>query len=158
MENNKNSRKKDEMDFKEIEKIYNIMLHSSLTEIELEEKDCRIKIRRKIKKNFEKEKDIDENKNLSKPSPSFSGEEIIENSEFIKSPVAGVFYRSPSPESSPFVELSAVVEKGKTVCIVEAMKVMNEIQAEKRCKIIKILTQNGMPVQQGENLFLVARM
>jgi biotin carboxyl carrier protein len=67
-----------------------------------------------------------------------------------------VFYESPSPDSPPFVEVNSVMEKGETICIIEAMKVMNEIQAEKKCKIMKILIKNGKSVQQGEDLFSIS--
>jgi len=62
----------------------------------------------------------------------------------VRSPLVGVFYRSPSPSASPFIEVGDVVEKGETICIIEAMKVMNEITAEKKGKVVKVFqTKTG---------------
>ncbi len=71
----------------------------------------------------------------------------------IESPLAGMFHRASSPNSAPFAKEGAVVEPGQTLCIVEAMKVMNEIKAEKRCKIVKIVAENGRSVTAGQALF-----
>lgn len=73
----------------------------------------------------------------------------------VTSPIVGTFYRSPSPESDSYVEVGSVVEKGQTICIVEAMKLMNEIEAEFKCRIVKILKENAQPVEFGDPLFLV---
>lgn len=75
--------------------------------------------------------------------------------EEVTSPIVGTFYRSPSPESDAYVEVGSVVEKGQTICIVEAMKLMNEIEAEFKCKVVKILKENAEPVEYGDPLFLV---
>lgn len=74
----------------------------------------------------------------------------------INSPITGIFYRSASPQSPPLVKEGESVEAGTTLCIVEAMKVMNEIKAESGCKITKILAQNGKPVAKGQALFQIA--
>jgi len=73
----------------------------------------------------------------------------------IPSPIVGTFYAAPSPDAAPFVKEGDTVRKGQTLCIVEAMKIMNEIEAEYDCKIVKILGQNGVPVEYGETLFAV---
>jgi len=75
----------------------------------------------------------------------------------IVSPMVGTFYRSPSPEASSFVEVGDNVEPGKTVCIVEAMKLFNEIEAEVRGKVAKILVENGQPVEYGQKLMLIKK-
>ena len=67
----------------------------------------------------------------------------------------GTFYRAPSPEAPPYVEVGDIVEKGKVLCIVEAMKVMNEIEAEFRGKVASIMAENAQPVEYGEPLFLI---
>jgi len=86
--------------------------------------------------------------------------EVIESKEQenlvqVKSPLIGTFYRAPSPQSPPFVEIGQVVKKGTTLCIVEAMKVMNEIKAECAGRVKKILVENGSPVEYGQVLFLL---
>jgi acetyl-CoA carboxylase biotin carboxyl carrier protein len=72
---------------------------------------------------------------------------------FVTSPFVGTFYRAPSPDAASFVEVGTVVKKGQPLCIVEAMKLMNEIEAEHDGKIVAILAQNGQPVEYGEALF-----
>jgi acetyl-CoA carboxylase biotin carboxyl carrier protein len=73
----------------------------------------------------------------------------------IVSPVVGTFYRAPAPDADPFVDVGAVVEPGQTVCIVEAMKIMNEIEAETRGRVVQVLAQNAQPVEYGQKLFLL---
>jgi oxaloacetate decarboxylase alpha subunit len=73
----------------------------------------------------------------------------------IKSPMVGTYYRAPAPDAEPYVEVGKTVEPGQTVCIIEAMKLMNEIQSEVRGKVTKMLVQNGEPVEFGQTLFLV---
>lgn len=73
----------------------------------------------------------------------------------VKSPLIGIFYRSPSPHAPAFVEIDTIVKKGETLCIVEAMKVMNEIKAECAGRIKKILVENGSPVEYGQTLFFI---
>lgn len=75
----------------------------------------------------------------------------------ITSPMVGTFYRAPSPEAPPFVELGDNVEPGKVVCIIEAMKLFNEIEAEARGKVFKILVENGQTVEYGQKLMLVKK-
>ena len=77
------------------------------------------------------------------------------NSVAITSPMVGTFYRAPAPEADPYVEVGDKVEAGQTVCIVEAMKLMNEIEAEVRGRIVQILVENAQPVEFGQKLFLV---
>jgi acetyl-CoA carboxylase biotin carboxyl carrier protein len=73
----------------------------------------------------------------------------------IPSPMVGTFYRSPAPDADPYVEENSRVEMGQTVCIVEAMKLMNEIESEVSGRIAKILVENAQPVEYGQALFLV---
>lgn len=83
---------------------------------------------------------------------------VIEIGEVITSPMIGTFYASPSPESDPYAKVGSVVEKGQTLCIVEAMKLMNEIEAEFKCKVLEILGENAKPVEYGAPLFRVERL
>ncbi len=78
--------------------------------------------------------------------------------EVITSPIIGTFYSAPSPESDPYVKVGSIVEKGATLCIVEAMKLMNEIEAEFKCKVVEILGENAKPVEYGAPLFRVERL
>lgn len=86
---------------------------------------------------------------------SHPGEAAAEAGVRIPSPMVGTFYRAPSPDAKPYVEVGTVVEKGDVVCIIEAMKMMNEIQAEARGRVVKIFVENGQPVEYEQPLFLL---
>jgi acetyl-CoA carboxylase biotin carboxyl carrier protein len=75
----------------------------------------------------------------------------------VKSPMMGIFYRAPSPSSPPFCKEGEVVKPGHVICMIEAMKVFNEIKAEYPCTIVKYLVENGKPVKSGQDLIIVAR-
>ena len=89
------------------------------------------------------------------PPPPVEG--APEPGTFISSPFVGTFYRAPSPEAASFVEVGDTVRKGQVVCIVEAMKLMNEIEAEADGKVVEILTRNGEHVEYGQSLFRLAK-
>ena len=76
----------------------------------------------------------------------------------VPSPMVGTFYRKPSPDADPFVKVGDIVEAGQTLCLVEAMKLFNEIEAEFKCKIVEIVKDDAAPVEFGETLFLVERL
>ena len=73
----------------------------------------------------------------------------------VKSPIVGTFYRSPEPDAAPFVEVGTAVKKGQVLCIIEAMKLMNEIDSEYEGEIVNIYVETGQPVQYGERLFAI---
>ena len=73
----------------------------------------------------------------------------------VTSPIVGTFYRAPDPSSPPFVEIGQKVQRGKTLCIIEAMKLMNEIESEYEGEVVKVYAENGQPVQYGERLFAI---
>jgi acetyl-CoA carboxylase biotin carboxyl carrier protein len=75
------------------------------------------------------------------------------NIAFVTSPFVGTFYRSPSPDAPPFVEVGSIIREGQALCIVEAMKLMNEIEADGSGTIVEILAENGKPVEFGQKLF-----
>ncbi|WP_026839876.1 acetyl-CoA carboxylase biotin carboxyl carrier protein [Citrifermentans bremense] len=81
-----------------------------------------------------------------------------EQGDVVTSPIVGTFYRSPAPDAAPYVEVGQIVEKGQVLCIVEAMKLMNEIEAEFKCKIVKISKENAQPVEYGDALFVVEKL
>lgn len=78
-----------------------------------------------------------------------------ENAAVIASPMVGTFYRAPAPDADPYVEVGDMVEVGQTVCIIEAMKLMNEIESDFRGRVVKILVENAQPVEFGQKLFLI---
>ena len=73
----------------------------------------------------------------------------------VKSPMVGTFYRSPSPDAKPFVEVGATIKAGETICVLEAMKLMNEIEADASGTVKAILVENGQPVEYGQALFII---
>jgi acetyl-CoA carboxylase biotin carboxyl carrier protein len=89
------------------------------------------------------------------PPPPSAGEDRCKP---IISPMVGTFYRAPSPDVPAFVEVGAIVEKGDTLCIIEAMKMMNEIEAEFRGRVARVVAENGQTVEYGESLFLIEPM
>ena len=78
--------------------------------------------------------------------------------ETINSPIVGTFYRAASPEAAPFAEVGQVIEKGQALCLVEAMKLFNEIEAEFKCKILKVCVENAQPVEFGQTLFVIEKL
>jgi acetyl-CoA carboxylase biotin carboxyl carrier protein len=91
-------------------------------------------------------------------TPAAAAAADVEIGETINSPIVGSFYRAPAPDAAPYVEVGQVVEKGQVLCIVEAMKLMNEIEAEFRCKIVKIFKENAQAVEFGDPLFVIERV
>jgi acetyl-CoA carboxylase biotin carboxyl carrier protein len=79
----------------------------------------------------------------------------VSNQKAVTSPMVGTFYRSPAPDADPFIEVGDIVEVGQTVCIIEAMKLMNEIEAETKGRVAQILVENAQPVEFGQKLFLI---
>lgn len=153
------------MDIEQIEKLVEIMRDSDLTSLEIEEDALRIHLAR--------EKEI---VTVAAPSPApmaaapaygaaapprdpagAPAEEVAEDPAIKKvySPMVGTFYRAPSPESSPYVEEGSKVKAESVVAIIEAMKVMNEIQAEVSGKVVEILVGNGEPVEYGQALMKI---
>jgi len=81
--------------------------------------------------------------------------EPVETGHIVKSPMVGTFYRSASPGAKPFVELGSAIKEGEPICIIEAMKIMNEIEADKSGTVTKILVENGQAVEFGQPLFVI---
>ncbi|HYB92465.1 MAG TPA: acetyl-CoA carboxylase biotin carboxyl carrier protein [Candidatus Binataceae bacterium] len=80
---------------------------------------------------------------------------LAPNQHIVESPMVGTFYRAPAPDAAPFVEVGSSVRKGQTLCIIEAMKMMNEIEAPVAGRVVKIVIENGQPVQYGQALMVL---
>ncbi|MBN1573940.1 MAG: acetyl-CoA carboxylase biotin carboxyl carrier protein [Deltaproteobacteria bacterium] len=134
------------MNLKEIKDIIKVIDGTDISEIEIERSGERLMIKRNLGGSVEK------NPSLDKPKGS-----VPEGSELVAvvSPLVGSFYRSPSPDSPPFVEVGSEVRKGDVLCIVESMKLNNEIEVESDGIIVSILVENGQPVEYGQSLFLL---
>jgi acetyl-CoA carboxylase biotin carboxyl carrier protein len=83
---------------------------------------------------------------------------VADAGDTLNSPIVGTFYEAPGPEAAPYVTVGQVVEKGQVLCIVEAMKLMNEIEAECKCKILKICKENAQAVEFGDALFVIQKL
>lgn len=143
-------------DLSQLFRIYNFMVHQDLSELNWEEKEFKIMIRREYGSgiSFRRYGKESRSKVLEKEA-SAPAEQIEQDTIIIKSPIVGIFYSSPAPEAPPFVEEGNIVSTGETVCIIEAMKLMNEIQTETKCKILKVLVSDNQNIQVNEPLFLV---
>ena len=142
----------------EIETLVRLLDQHHLTELEVEKKGVRIRIRRDLAPVIssavvEQSKDSVEQKVPDSPSTAASADQA--RFVTITSPIVGTFYRSPSPDADAYVEEGDFVKKGQVLCIVEAMKLMNEIEAETDGKIVKILLESTTPVEYGQPLFLL---
>ena len=142
-------------DLEQLQELYDLMLEKNLDALEIKEEDFRIKLTRRhhtlpAGMVFHS---APHPASVPAPSEATDQEEAETSIPSITSPLAGVFYRASSPTSAPFVKEGDLVEPGQTLCIVEAMKVMNEIKAESRCKIVGIPAENGRPVNAGQALF-----
>lgn len=152
------------MDVKAIKDLVRFIEKTSLGEFEYESETERIYINRQSHDspevkyvNVEKPSEEAYTKENGADSQTEVAEEKAEG-EAIKTPIVGTFYEAPNPGAEPFVKEGDSVKKGQTLCIIEAMKIMNEIEAEFDCKILKILGVNGEPVEYGETIFLVEKI
>lgn len=134
------------MNLKEIKDIIKVIDGTDISEIEIERSGERLMIKRNLGGPAEKNS-----------APDRPKESVPEGSELVAvvSPLVGSFYRSPSPDSPPFVEVGSEVRKGDVLCIVESMKLNNEIEVESDGIIVSILVENGQPVEYGQSLFLL---
>jgi acetyl-CoA carboxylase biotin carboxyl carrier protein len=160
------------MDFKQIQELIRLVNESNIGEVSVEQKDFKITIR-------QKEEQITQVVSASmpqmqmqmpqmhqqqpaalpqaQPAASSSGAEAAapSNTVTIKSPMIGTFYKRPSPDKPNFVEIGDEVSPGKVVCIIEAMKLFNEIESEVKGRIVKMLVEDASPVEYDQPLFLV---
>lgn len=143
-------------DISQLFQICNFMVNQDLSELNWEEKEFKIIIRREFGSGVSFRRHGKESTStIPEEKVATPAEPVEKNAVNINSPIVGVFYRSPSPGASPFVQEGDIVSAGQTVCIVEAMKLMNEVQAETKCKILKVLASNARNVKANEPLFLV---
>ncbi|MCZ6800934.1 MAG: acetyl-CoA carboxylase biotin carboxyl carrier protein [Nitrospirae bacterium] len=142
---------------KEIEELVEILSQENLTEIEVERKDVRIRIRRELPSLSSSNPHPVVSSDTGKSSEVVVGTPVGESSRFltVTSPIVGTFYRAPSPEADPYVEEGDLVKKGQVICIVEAMKLMNEIESETDGRVVKILIESGAAVEYGQPLYLI---
>ncbi len=148
------------MNIKEIKEMITLMNENNLTELEFEKDGMRISLKKASASQFEvlstapggqsSKEIIDTHKQESLLSEELQTDKLTKELIEIKAPMVGTFYRAPSPESPPFIEINQVITAGQVICIIEAMKLMNEIKSEHKGKIVEILINNGQPVEYGQ--------
>jgi acetyl-CoA carboxylase biotin carboxyl carrier protein len=149
------------VDLKDIKAIIDLMKKNSISEFEMERQDFKIRLKRGINGGSPVVASEDgsalpapvSSPALAAPVPLVNP--LVSNDLEIKSPMIGTFYRAPSPEAGSYVETGSEVNPETVVCIIEAMKVMNEIKAETKGIIAQVLVENGKPVEFGQPLFKV---
>lgn len=150
------------MDLKDIKAIIDLMKKNSITEFELERQDSKIRLKRGLNGNAPAVQYDEFPVTGSAPilptltiAPATISPSIATGEIDIKSPMIGTFYRAPSPEAGNYAEVGSEVNADTVVCIIEAMKVMNEIKSEVKGIITQVLVENGKPVEFGQPLFKV---
>lgn len=145
------------MEYEKIKQLMEDMSNSKLTELEVEfPEGLKISMKKEdIKVNTVKNSSTENIINIPINQESNLGIKNFENVKTIKSPMVGTFYLKPSPDSNPYVEIGKEIKQGEILCIIEAMKLMNEIESEYSGKIKEILVKDGEPVEYGTELFII---
>lgn len=156
------------VNIEELRELITLMRENGLSELELEREDFRVRLRRDSVvtsgQSAEAPPPVPTPAPAAAPAPAASGPahpgtqattaaSADQDLHIIPSPIVGTFYRSPSPNADPFVKIGTNVEHDTVVCIIEAMKLMNEIQAEASGEVVKVYVENGQPVEYGQPLF-----
>jgi acetyl-CoA carboxylase biotin carboxyl carrier protein len=155
------------MKFEEIKELMKLFAKSKLDKIKVKEKDFELEMEKGGETVVVEAPAVPAVQTLPpqpapsvQPSAQTSSEEAVSvvEGELVTSPMVGTFYAAPSPDSPPFVQAGDKVRKGQTLCILEAMKIMNELEAEYDCKILEVLVQDGEPVEYDKPLFRVEKL
>ena len=149
------------MKSKEIQDIINFIKKTDLDDVSIETENYKIRVKKN--KTTYYTKDIVKSEEIKPPKKIKSNEKLEEVEEnetnskniIIKSPMIGTFYRSPNPESGPFISEGDIIKPGQTICIVEAMKLFNEIESEVSGKIVKVIANDSSPIEFNQPLFEV---
>ena len=146
------------MNLKELKEMINLMKEHGLTELEIEKDDFKIKLKKSNGNGIGQEEVqvFTKKPEARSQSPEAQAEKTPPANEvIIRSPMVGTFYASPAPDQAPYVGAGTTIAPDDVLCIVEAMKLMNEIKSEVRGKIMEVLVQNGTPVEFDQPLFRV---
>ena len=146
------------MDFTEINQILELMREHGLVEFELERDDLHVRLRKAETPPDAVPAVAAGVSSASVPPAPASGGTAESNVTVVEAPILGTFYRAGAPETPPFVEVGDFVKPGDVLCIIEAMKLMNDIKSEYAGEVVDIFVENGQPVQYGERLFAIRRV
>ncbi|HEY5899226.1 MAG TPA: acetyl-CoA carboxylase biotin carboxyl carrier protein [Burkholderiales bacterium] len=145
------------MDLRKLKKLIDLVQESGIAELEITEGEEKVKI---VKGGAVSLAPLAAAPLEARPvaaAPAAPAEPpAVQEGHVVKAPMVGTFYRSPSPDAKPFVEVGQAVKEGDTICIIEAMKLMNEIEADAGGTVKAILVENGQPVEYGQPLFILA--
>jgi acetyl-CoA carboxylase biotin carboxyl carrier protein len=144
------------MDIRKIKKLIEMLQDSDLKEIEVSQGDESVRISRDNNAQIYAELPIQ--KQSANNASAVSQEEISQEEvkgNIVTSPIVGTFYRKPSPDKDPFIKIGDVVEEGDILCIIEAMKMMNEIKSEYSGKVVSINVEDGQPVEYGQHIITI---
>ncbi len=150
------------MDLRKLKKLIDLVEESGISELELTEDGEKVRISRNFTSNAPAQHYANyapqqyAAPQVAAPVAVAEAAPVVDEGHAVKSPMVGTFYRSPSPDAKSFVEVGDTVAIGDTLCIIEAMKLLNEIEADKAGVIKKILVDNGQAVEYGEPLFIIA--
>lgn len=152
------------MDLSYLEKVVKLFDGSTLTDLEIEEEGTQIRMARRAEQpavvqyappQYSYGAPPPAPAAAAAPAPAPAAPVVNSKHHEIKSPIVGTMYRAPSPDADPYVQVGQRIEAGQTICIVEAMKLMNEIESDVSGKVVKILVENAQPVEYGQALILV---
>ena len=147
------------MNIKEIKELITLMNENGLVELEIEKEGMRIRLRKVAQGQEEAQGSIivEREKIPAPPAGEISAEAKMaaQKTIEIKAPMVGTFYRTPAPEAPPYIEVGQVIEPGQVICIIEAMKLMNEIKSEIKGRVLEVLVDNTEPVEFGQPMFLI---
>lgn len=145
------------MDIRKIKKLIEMLQDSDLKEIEVSQGDESVRISRENKSKAYVEPIIQ--KQVVNETSNIVSQEVIPQEEVkgkkVTSPIVGTFYRKPSPDKDPFIKVGDVVEEGDILCIIEAMKMMNEIKSDFSGKVVSIDVEDGQPVEYGQHIITI---
>ena len=147
------------MDLRKLKKLIDLVQESGIAELEITEGEEKVKIVKGgvvVAAAAPTAAPMAEARPAPAAAPAPASEaEPVQEGHVVKAPMVGTFYRSPSPDAKPFVEVGQTVKEGDTICIIEAMKLMNEIEADASGTVKAILVENGQPVEYGQPLFIL---
>lgn len=159
------------MDIKDLKLLIKMVTETDITEFEMENTDEKVVIKRGHKpeyitmaapamQSFAPPHGYAQSAPVPAAIPAANAPHVAAEAagDTLNSPIVGTFYAAPAPEAAPYVAVGDVVEKGQVLCIVEAMKLMNEIEAEHKCRIVKICKENAQAVEFGDPLFVIQKL